>query len=58
METTIFSELNMVVLVALALAIFLIVWFTINRNKKEKKALKDELNAKELKAEKHDEEHI
>jgi len=58
METTIFSELNMVVLVALALVIFLIVWFTINRNKKDKKELEDELNAKEMKAEKHDEEHI
>lgn len=58
METSIFSDLNVDILIVLALVFFLIIWFVIKRNRKDRKDLERELNANEMKAEKHDEEHI
>ncbi len=46
------------ILVILALVVFVLVFIVIKRNKKDRKDLEKELNARELKSDKHDEEHI
>jgi hypothetical protein len=51
-------DLNLEIIVALGLVVFLLVFVVIKRNAKDKKELEQELNAKELKPDKHDDEHI
>jgi large-conductance mechanosensitive channel len=51
-------DLKLEILIILALVVFLIVWIFLKRNAKDKKELEQELNAKELKPDKHDDEHI
>ena len=51
-------EVNSTVIADLVIAILAFVYFVIKRNKKDQKNLEDELNQKEIKADKHDEEHI
>lgn len=51
-------NVNVDVLVILGLVVFILVWVVIRRNKKDQKEMEKELNAREMKPEKHDEEHI
>lgn len=51
-------DLKIDVLVILALVVFILIFIIIKRNKKDQKHLEEELNARELKPDKHDEEHI
>ncbi|MBC7616354.1 MAG: hypothetical protein H7202_09830 [Pedobacter sp.] len=51
-------EVNSTVIAVLVIAILVFVYFVIKRNKKDQKNLEEELNQKEIKPDKHDEEHI
>ena len=51
-------EVNKTVIAILIVAILVFVYFIIKRNRKDQKNLQDELNQKEIKPEKHDEENI
>ena len=51
-------EVNSTVIAVLVIAILAFVYFVIKRNKKDQKNLEEELNQKEIKPDKHDDEHI
>ena len=51
-------EVNRTVIAVLVIVILAFVYFIIKRNKKDQKNLEEELNQKEIKPDKHDEEHI
>lgn len=49
---------NTIVIALLVVAILAFVYFIIKRNRKDQKSLEKDLNQREVKPEKHDEEHI
>ncbi|HTM98825.1 MAG TPA: FeoB-associated Cys-rich membrane protein [Pedobacter sp.] len=49
---------NSIVIALLIVAILAFVYFIIKRNRKDQKSLEKELNQREVKPEKHDDEHI
>ncbi len=51
-------KVNSIVIALVIVAILAFVYFIIKRNRKDQKDLEEELNQKEIKPEKHDEEKI
>jgi len=49
---------NSIVIALLIVAILAFVYFIIKRNRKDQKSLEKDLNQREVKPEKHDDEHI
>ena len=51
-------EINTVVIAIVIVAILVFCYYIIKRNRKDLKKLENELNEREVKPEKHDEDHI
>jgi preprotein translocase subunit YajC len=49
---------NSIVIALLVVAILAFVYFIIKRNRKDQKSLEKDLNQREIKPEKHDDEHV
>ncbi|SFH26202.1 FeoB-associated Cys-rich membrane protein [Pedobacter insulae] len=51
-------KFNSIVIALLVVAILAFVYFIIRRNRKDQKSLEKELNQREMKPEKHEDEHV
>ncbi|MFA6277195.1 MAG: hypothetical protein WC622_10630 [Pedobacter sp.] len=51
-------KVNTIIIAIVIVAVLAFVYFIIKRNKKDQKELENELNQREIKPNKHDEEHV